>query len=56
MSRFYSILLDDEMHDSLRKLAFETGQHVSALVRKGIRTVLVESESRNDEDKTQEGQ
>ena len=40
MSKFYSILLDDKMHDALRKKSFETKEPISTLVRKGIRVVL----------------
>ena len=40
MSKFYSILLDDEMHNALRKKSFETKEHISTLVRKGICFVL----------------
>ena len=40
MSKFYSILLEDEMHDALKRKSFETKEHISTLVRKGIRVVL----------------
>ena len=40
MAKFYSILLEDEMHDALKRKSFETKEHISTLVRKGIRVVL----------------
>ena len=40
MSKFYSLLLDDEMHNALRKKSFETKEPISTLVRKGINFVL----------------
>ena len=40
MSKFYSILLEDEMHNALKKKSFETGEHISSLVRKGISVIL----------------
>lgn len=54
MSKFYSILLDDEMHDDLKRRCFETKEPISALVRRGIRLVLknskCNSESKKHED------
>lgn len=40
MSKFYSILLDDQVHEALKKKSFETGEHISSLVRKGISIIL----------------
>ncbi len=40
MSKFYSILLDDEMHNALKRKSFETKEPISILVRKGINFVL----------------
>lgn len=40
MSKFYSILLEDKMHDALKRKSFETGEHISCLVRKGICIIL----------------
>lgn len=40
MSKFYSILLEDEMHDALKRKSFETGEHISSIVRRGISIVL----------------
>jgi predicted DNA-binding protein len=45
MSKFYSILLDDEMHNDLKRVSYETGEHISNLVRKGIRLVLTGNDS-----------
>jgi hypothetical protein len=40
MSKFYSILLDDEIHGKLRKASYEQGKKMSELVRDGIYIVL----------------
>ncbi len=40
MSKFYSILLDDEMHDDLKKIAYESGVHISSLVREAVTSFL----------------
>ncbi len=40
MSKFYSILLDDETHGALKRKSFEAKEHVSDLVRRGIKLVL----------------
>jgi hypothetical protein len=45
MSKFYSILLEDEMHDALKRKSFETGEHISSLVRKGISIILKSTSS-----------
>ncbi|MBE7444819.1 MAG: ribbon-helix-helix domain-containing protein [Planctomycetia bacterium] len=44
-SKFYSILLSEEMHNSLKKMSYETGEHISNLVRKGIQAVLTGNDS-----------
>lgn len=54
MSRFYSMLLDDEMHDALKKRSYETGEHISNIVRKGITFILKNTKS--PEDKKNENQ
>ena len=51
MSKFYSLLLDDETHNALRKKSFETKEHISTLVRKGIRVVLENPSCRRESTK-----
>lgn len=51
MSKFYSILLDDEMHDALKRKSFETKEAISVLVRKGIRKVLENPSSKGEDTK-----
>lgn len=46
MSKFYSILLEDEMHNALKRKSFETGERISNLVRKGI-TIVLKNEDKN---------
>jgi hypothetical protein len=50
MSKFYSILLDDEMHDALRRKSFEKKESISVLVRQGIKFVLEEKDCKYSED------
>lgn len=45
-SKFYSILLSEEMHTDLKRLSYETGKHISDLVRNGISQVLRDGEIR----------
>ena len=40
MSKFYSILLADELHAGLRKVSYDQGKDMSELVREGIEIVL----------------
>lgn len=55
MSKFYSILLDDEMHDDLKKIAYESGVHISSLVREAVTSFLDSRQGKTQAAQAQEG-